>query len=84
MATRGQKIKSGEYEKKYGYELKIIRNRNNVEQEDVAKYLDVCLAQYQKYENGINKVSVATEQKIANFFGIKRSELVKKIEEQIN
>jgi transcriptional regulator with XRE-family HTH domain len=84
MGTRGQGIKSGEYEKKYGLELRIIRSRNNIKREDVAQYLDVTLAQYCKYENGKSKISIATEQKIANFFGIKRSELVKKIEEQMN
>ena len=84
MGTRGQGIKSGEYEKKYGLELRIIRSRNNIKREDVAQYLDVTLAQYCKYENGITKVSVATENKIAEFYGITRVELVQKIEEQIN
>lgn len=84
MGTRGQGIKSGEYEKKYGFELKTIRLRNNFIQKDIADYLDVTLQQYQKYENGTVKISIATEQKIATFFGMKRSELVKKIEEQMN
>lgn len=84
MATRGQKIKAGEYEKKYGQELIIMRIRKNFNQKDIADYLNVTLQQYQKYENGINKVSVATENKIAEFYGITRLELVKKIEEQMN
>lgn len=81
---RGQRIQRGEYEKKYGFELKVIRQRNNIIQKDIAEFLGVSVTQYQKYENGLSKVSVATEKRIAEFFKMTRLELVVKIEEQIN
>lgn len=84
MRTRGQKIQTGEYEKKYGFELSVMRARNNYTQKDIADFLDISLQSYQKYEAGKNKMRVATENKIAQFFKMTRSELVKQIEEKIN
>jgi len=40
--------------------------------------------QYQKYEAGMSKVCVATENRIAEFFKMTRLELVGKMEEKIN
>jgi transcriptional regulator with XRE-family HTH domain len=81
---RGQKIQRGEYEKKYGFELKVIRQRNDFNQKDIAKFLGVSVQQYQKYEAGMSKVCVGTENRIAEFFKMTRLELVEKIEELIN
>ena len=81
---RGQKIQRGAYEKKYGFELKVIRQRNNIIQKDIAVFLGVSVQQYQKYEAGMSKVCVATENRIAEFFKITRLELVEKMEEKIN
>jgi transcriptional regulator with XRE-family HTH domain len=83
MRTPGQRIKCSEYDKKYGYELKIVRSANKLKLEDVAKYLDVTSQQYIKYEKGKNKISIATENKIAQLLGMTRSELVKRIEQCI-
>jgi len=42
------------------------------------------MQQYQKYENGNSKVSISTENKIAQLYGMTRVEFVQNIENKIN
>ena len=84
MRTRGQKIQSNEYDKKYGLALKSLRVLKKLNQSDIAKNIGITMQQYQKYENGNSKVSVSTENKIAQLYGMTRVEFVQNIENKIN
>jgi len=81
--SRGQKTKTGAFEVEYGRALKYYRDRSNKSQEEMAKHLNVSLQQYQKYETGKNKISIATEKEIAKFLEFTRFEFVEKIEKLI-
>lgn len=83
---RGQKIKAGELDNYIGYFFKQIREKRqrftngHFKQDYVAKKIGSTLQQYQKYENGKNKVSISmlykifdalemTEKEITEFWG---------------
>lgn len=83
---RGQKIKAGELDNWIGHLFKQEREEKQrftngaFNQDDVAKKIGSTLQQYQKYENGKNKVSISmlykifdalemTEKEITEFWG---------------
>lgn len=84
MRTRGQKIQSNEYDKKYGLALKSLRVLKKLNQTDIAKNIGITLLAYAKYEQGSTKVSISTENKIAQLYGMTRVEFVQNIENKIN
>jgi transcriptional regulator with XRE-family HTH domain len=61
---RGQKIKAGELDKEIGFLLADKRKRAGLKQEHIAEKINMSLQQYQKYENGKNRISVETLLKI--------------------
>lgn len=84
MRSRGQKLKTTEYDILYGKALEIFRNHNNDKktQKDIANLLSVTSQQYVQYENGKNKISINIENELTKIFGFdNRSDFVKKIEE---
>lgn len=51
-----------------GSNLKFLRSVFDLSQSDVNRVLDVSPQQYQKYENGINKISIDSLCKICSFY----------------
>lgn len=54
--------------KKIGQKIRDIRKKNNVSQRAIASYLGIAYQQYQKYEKGINKLSINTLSEVCNYF----------------
>ncbi len=78
MRTRGQKTKVNECDKKSFRILKRLIQAN------VAQHIEITEASYRKYEKGVTRVSVSTENKIAQLYGMTRVEFVQSIENKIN
>ncbi|MEM7618755.1 MAG: helix-turn-helix transcriptional regulator [Pseudomonadota bacterium] len=59
MSPPNKKGKANEIDDYIGRKLLEFRNKYNLTQADVAKKLDVSTQQYQKYENGDNRLSLS-------------------------
>ena len=65
----------------YGLQLKKMRLMRGYTQTKVAKAIDVTFQQIQKYEKGINSVSIMNELKLAEFLKCDRNYFVQPITE---
>lgn len=59
LTPRNKKGKANEIDDYIGKKLLEFRSKYNLTQADVAKKLDVSTQQYQKYENGDNRLSLS-------------------------
>lgn len=50
--------------------LRVLRARKNIRQEDVAKGIGTTTANISRYEQGLQEPSLATIVKLADFFGV--------------
>ena len=71
---RGEKLKAGELDRQIGLLLAYNRNGASLRQEDIANAIGLTLQQYQKYENGRNKISLSILFKIFDSLGMNDSE----------
>ncbi len=53
-----------------GLRLKALRNCTGITRKDLAQFLEISTQQIQKYESGINRLSVSTLLRIANFMNV--------------
>jgi len=53
-----------------GERIRMLRQRHNVSQTELGKELGITFQQIQKYERGVNHVSAARLQAIAEIFGV--------------
>ena len=65
----------------YGLQLKKMRLMRGYTQTKVAKAIDVTFQQIQKYEKGVNSVSILNELKLAEFLKCDRNYFVQPITE---
>ena len=56
--------------------IKNLRLENNKSQKDIAKYLEVDLSTYNKYEKGSRKLSNEVVKKLAEYYSISVSDIV--------
>lgn len=56
--------------------IKNLRLENNKSQKDIAKYLEVDLSTYNKYEKGSRKLSNEVVKKLAEYYNISVSDIV--------
>ena len=56
--------------------IKKLRLDNNKTQEEIARYLEVDKSTYNKYENGKRKLNNAIVKKLADYYGIKVSDII--------
>lgn len=61
----------------YATNIKFLRKKHEIKQEDMAKFLNVSKANYSKYENGNVDIGIEKLLKLADFFGVTLDELVK-------
>lgn len=57
--------------------IRCLRIKHEMKQEDMAKFLRVSKASYCKYENGIIDIGIEKLLRLADFFGVTLDELVK-------
>jgi transcriptional regulator with XRE-family HTH domain len=57
--------------------LKILRKRKHLTQDDLSSALGLNRATYSGYENGISSPSIDTIVSIANYYGITLDDLIK-------
>lgn len=81
--TQGQKLKTEEFDIKLGMCIKIRRMKLHLKQREVAEKLEICLQQYQKYESGKNRISVAMYCKICELFDVKPADILQEIKNEI-
>ena len=67
MKTKG---KSTDFDKRLGAIMKERRIKLDITQEDVGEVLDVTFQQVQKYESGVNRMSVERFYKLCKFLDI--------------
>ena len=65
--------------KKFGSELRIIRERAGRSQTDVGRALGVSFQQIQKYENGTTSISLDRMNQLADFFAVSIGHMVEKL-----
>ena len=58
--------------------IKNLRLENNKSQKEIAKYLEVDLSTYNKYEKGSRKLNNEVVRKIAEYYNIKVSDILDK------
>ena len=56
--------------------IKSLRLENNKSQKDLAKYLEIDLSTYNKYEKGIRKLSNEVVKKLAEYYNLSISDIV--------
>ena len=56
--------------------IKNLRLENNKSQKEIAKYLEVDLSTYNKYEKGSRKLSNEVVKKLAEYYKISVSDIV--------
>ena len=56
--------------------IKNLRLENNKSQKEIAKYLEVDLSTYNKYEKGSRKLSNEVVKKLAEYYNISVSDIV--------
>lgn len=56
--------------------IKNLRATNNKMQKDIAKYLDIDISTYNKYEKGSRKLSVEVINKVAEYYNITVSDII--------
>ena len=56
--------------------IKKLRLENNKSQKEIAKYLEVDLSTYNKYEKGSRKLSNEVVKKLAEYYNISVSDIV--------
>ena len=57
-------------EKHIGKQMKMLRMANKISQKDLAKTMGITYQQVQKYENGLNRISVSRLWQICKIFDI--------------
>lgn len=67
-----------------GKYLKMKRIKNNLTQKDLANYLKITFQQIQKYEKGINRLSLSNAIKLSNFIDFKLEEVGNIVEYKMN
>lgn len=67
-----------------GKYLKMKRVKNNLSQKDIAKYLKVTFQQIQKYEAGINRLSLTNAIRLSNYIDFKLEEVSNIVEYKMN
>ena len=56
--------------------LKLVRKDFNVYQKDIAKFLDITVRQYQRYESGQQEPHIDSLIKLADYFNVSLDYLV--------
>ena len=56
--------------------LKLVRKDFNVYQKDIAKFLDITVRQYQRYESGQQEPNIDSLIKLADYFNVSLDYLV--------
>ena len=71
--TKEYRARAGDLDKIIGLNLKIARLSNALSQEDLASHhdIDLSIQQIQKYEKGINRVSLARAKTFTKILNIK-------------
>jgi len=81
MQVIAKKPRATQYDVHVGALLRAQRIQLGMSQESVAEKLDVTFQQIQKYEKGLNRVSVATLSKFAGIYGDHLWDMVRRLEE---
>lgn len=64
------KMELHEIENHIGKQIKLLRLSRKISQKDLAKKMDITYQQVQKYENGLNKISVSRLWQVCDIFEI--------------
>lgn len=72
-----------DYNKKLGAIVKSQRIKLGMSQSDIGDKLGVTFQQVQKYERGINRISVATLAKLSDILGVQIWDLARDIEANV-
>jgi transcriptional regulator with XRE-family HTH domain len=59
-----------EIEQHIGKQIKMLRMAQKMSQKDLAERMDITYQQVQKYETGLNRISVSRLWQLCNIFGI--------------
>ncbi|WP_438466072.1 helix-turn-helix domain-containing protein [Streptococcus pluranimalium] len=60
----------------FSQKLKELRTTNNLSQKQIAEKMNISQQAYSKWESGKNSPSLATLEKVANFFNLSIEELL--------
>lgn len=68
--VKANRVLAENYDKVIAQRIKTVREQKRLTQKDVANAIGVSFQQFQKYENGINRVSGGNLRVIANSLGV--------------
>jgi len=73
------KMKLEDVEKHIGQQIKMLRMSNKMSQKVLAEHLGITYQQVQKYETGMNRISVARIWQFCKIFSVKPDFLFKNL-----
>lgn len=74
--TQKQRLPEGPFYRDLGRNIRLTRIAAGTSQEDAAEHLDVSFQQFQKYENGTNRIPVDKLLSLATLFKVPLSQFV--------
>ncbi len=65
-----------EFDRKLGKRIRLYRQSMGMSQTEFGRHLGVSFQQIQKYETGVNRISVNSLRKMASLFGVEPGKLI--------
>lgn len=68
--SKGKIVDLNDIELHIGKQIKMMRMSRKISQKELAKQMGITYQQVQKYENGLNRISVSRLWQVCNIFGV--------------